>query len=88
MHPSNLTQVRLMVSNPTHKHHLHLYEVTFLTEILDAMDRPNLATKHIPWPTVYKKTMRFPPRESFKDRLFAEIVPDTALPAQTNPALR
>jgi hypothetical protein len=53
---------------------LHLYEAEFTPELLHALARPSLATKHVPWPTIKHTRIPFRPYNTFKQRVLDRVV--------------
>lgn len=71
---SSFSKSRLLVTRVVDKEFIHLFEAEITSEILEMLDRPNLATGLATWPTIKHKKIPFQPYESFKERITAEIL--------------
>ncbi|POR35253.1 Uncharacterized protein TPAR_04546 [Tolypocladium paradoxum] len=65
---------RLLVSHVSDIEFIHLFEAEVTSELLQMLDKPDLATGLTAWPTIKHQKIPFKPYEDFKERLMAKIL--------------
>ena len=53
---------------------IYLDEARFISELLEAIKNPEIATAYTDWPTVSRKKIPFKPFDTFRPRLVAELL--------------
>lgn len=62
-----------MVMNVEDPVHMHIYKAKCSTELIEALKRPNLATKVIEWPVIEHSKVAYQPYATFQRRLLGAL---------------